>query len=165
MGIDRGIAPDNLDVFRSCAKCGKRKAGSDFHRSRTGRFSYCGDCRRAYDRRYYAERGKEARLARVKVWRGEARAWMAALKEGRACADCGGVFAPFVMHWDHLPGHLKVAEVSAMVGNRRRDVVIEELAKCELVCANCHVIRTVRRARRTIAEEPAGYQYSVVSTA
>ncbi len=158
-------ANDPQDVIRSCARCGESKAASDFHRSRTGQFSYCGDCRRAYDRRYYAERGKEARLARVRVWRDERRAWMAALKDGRACADCGGVFPPFVMHWDHLPGHLKIAEISSMVGNRRREVVIEELAKCELVCANCHVMRTVKRARRTIAEEAGGYRVEVVSAA
>jgi hypothetical protein len=136
----------------------------DFHRSRTGQFSYCGECRRAYDRRYYAERGKDARLARARAWRDERRTWMAALKEGRACADCGRVFPAFVMHWDHLPGHVKIAEISAMVGNRRREVVIEELAKCELVCANCHVMRTVKRARRII-EEAGGYRAEVVAAA
>jgi hypothetical protein len=89
---------------------------------------------------------------------------MATLKEGRACADCGGIFPSFVMHWDHLPGHVKIAEISAMVG-RRREVVIEELAKCELVCANCHVMRTVTRARRTIREEPGDYYLAKLSTA
>ena len=162
MASDSGLAREDPNAFRSCAKCRERKPGSNFHRSRTGQFSYCSECRRAYDRRYYAERGKEARLARAKVWRGEARAWMATLKEGRACADCGGVFPSFVMHWDHLPGHVKVAEISAMVANRRRDVVLEELAKCELVCANCHVMRTVARARRTIAEEPGDYRFAVI---
>jgi hypothetical protein len=163
---ERGVGADDPDdVFHSCAKCGESKPEGEFHRSRTGQFSYCGNCRRAYDRRYYAERGKAARLARVRVWRGEARAWMAALKEGRACADCGEVFPPFVMHWDHLPGHLKIGEISAMVGNRRRDVVLEELAKCELVCANCHVMRTVVRARRPIGEEPGDYRFEDLSAA
>jgi hypothetical protein len=35
-----------------------------------------------------------------------------------------------------------------MVSSRTREAVLEELKKCELVCANCHVIRTVNRARR-----------------
>jgi len=161
-GVD---TDDPLHVVRSCARCGEPKPMSDFHRSRTGQFSYCGDCRRAYDRSYYAERGKDARLARSRAWRDGRRAWMAALKEGRACADCGGMFPPFVMHWDHLPGHVKIAEISAMVGNRRREVVIEELAKCELVCANCHVMRTVNRARRAIREEPGDYWFPMVSSA
>lgn len=138
---------------------------SDFHRSRTGQFSYCGECRRAYDRRYYAERGKDARLARARAWREERRGWMAALKEGRACADCGGTFPAFVMHWDHLPGHVKIAEISGMVANRRREVVIEELAKCELVCANCHVMRTVKRARSAVREEAGDYRFAMLSSA
>src|SRR5256885_7245721 len=138
MGADGDVgAHVEQGIGRACAKCGNFKPRGDFHRSRTGQFSYCGECRRAYDRRYYAERGKAARLARVRVWRDDARAWMAALKEGRPCADCGEVFPPCVMHWDHLPGYPKVAAVSAMVGNRRRHLVLEELAKCELVCANC----------------------------
>ena len=90
---------------------------------------------------------------------------MDTLKEGRACADCGGIFPPYVMHWDHLPGHVKVSDVSVLVGNRRRDVVLAELAKCELVCANCHVMRTVIRAQRTIAEEQTGYDLNTSSAA
>jgi hypothetical protein len=64
------------------------------------------------------------------------------------CSDCGGVFPEWVMHWDHLPGHVKVGEVSTLVRCRRREVALEELRKCELVCANCHAIRTSQRKRR-----------------
>ena len=150
------------EVTRSCAKCGASRPQSEFHRSRTGQFSYCGDCRRAYDRRYYAERGRPARLARTRAWRIAARAWMDTLKEGRACLDCGGIFPPCVMHWDHLPGHFKTAEISSMVSSRSREIVLDELAKCELVCANCHVMRTVVRARRRISEEIGDYRLEVV---
>lgn len=152
-------------MFRSCSKCGRSKPRSEFHQSRAGNFSYCRECRRAYDRRYYMERGKVARLARVKAWRGEARAWMEELKKGRACADCGGMFPSCVMHWDHLPGHLKIADISGMVANRKRSVVLEELAKCELVCANCHVMRTVIRSRRSISEDRGDYRFEIVSAA
>jgi hypothetical protein len=52
-----------------------------------------------------------------------------------------------------------------MVGNRRRADVIDELAKCELVCANCHVMRTVARARRAVREAPGDYRFAVISAA
>jgi hypothetical protein len=48
------------------------------------------------------------------------------------------------MHWDHLPGMEKAADVGALYGGSRRRV-LAEIAKCELVCANCHAVRTVRR--------------------
>lgn len=73
---------------------------------------------------------------------------MASLKEGVPCHDCGEVFPVWVMHWDHLPEFEKLDEISVMVGSRTRDAILAELKKCELVCANCHVLRTVRRARR-----------------
>ena len=50
-----------------------------------------------------------------------------------------------------------------MVGNRSRELVLDELTKCELVCANCHVMRTVVRARRTIAEEIGVYRFEVLT--
>src|SRR5712691_8488716 len=114
-------------LLRRCAKCGRWKTENEFHNSRTGQFSYCRECRRAYDRRYYHERGKVARLARGLARATEARAWMASVKEGVACADCGQVFPVWVMHWDHLPGYEKVACVSDMVRNRSRTTTLAEL--------------------------------------
>lgn len=134
--------------LRLCARCLEWKAADQFHLSRTGQFSYCRDCRNEYDRRYYAERGRPARRARQRAAIDAARAWMAGLKEGIPCADCGGTFPVYVMHWDHLPGYEKLDEISSMVANRSREVVLEELKKCELVCANCHVLRTIDPQRR-----------------
>ncbi len=134
--------------LRLCARCGEWKTSEEFHNSRTGQFSYCRDCRRAYDRRYYEERGKPARLARVRARTFSARTWMASLKAGVPCSDCGGVFPVWVMHWDHLPEFEKTDAISVMVTSRTREAVLEELKKCELVCANCHVMRTVVRATR-----------------
>lgn len=135
-------------LLRLCSRCGGWKPSDEFHASRTGQFSYCRECRNAYDRAYYNERGRAARLARTRAHRGRARAWMASLKEGVPCHDCGEVFPVWVMHWDHLPEFEKLDEISVMVGSRTREAILDEIKKCELVCANCHVMRTVDRARR-----------------
>jgi hypothetical protein len=50
------------------------------------------------------------------------------------------------MQWDHLPGSVKLADVSAM-GLYSKQEILAEIAKCELVCTNCHIIRTGKRAR------------------
>ena len=135
-------------ALRLCARCGEWKPSTVFHASRTGQFSYCRDCRNAYDRAYYMAHGRAARLARTRAHRGRARAWMATLKEGVPCHDCGEVYPVWVMHWDHLPEFEKLDAISVMVGSRTRDAILAELKKCELVCANCHVMRTVARAKR-----------------
>lgn len=140
---DNGVSTEPL--YR-CAVCHVFKPASEFHNSRTGEYTYCRDCRNAYDRQYYAERGRAARLARQRAAIDAARAWMNAIKANVPCTDCGGIFPVFVMHWDHLPEFEKLGEISTMLAHRTRAAIIEELQKCELVCANCHVIRTVKRA-------------------
>lgn len=64
--------------------------------------------------------------------------------KGEPCTDCGDTFRPEAMDFDHVRG-VKVANVSDMVGRPTREL-LEEIAKCELVCAVCHRVRTVDRA-------------------
>ncbi len=52
------------------------------------------------------------------------------------------------MEWDHLPGNEKTLVLSdARNATHSKERILAELAKCELVCANCHRERTfgVRR--------------------
>jgi hypothetical protein len=49
------------------------------------------------------------------------------------------------MQWDHLPGFEKLGDISELSGYTR-DELMAEMAKCELVCTNCHILRTVLRA-------------------
>lgn len=135
------------EQLHRCARCGARKAQTDFHNSRSGEFTYCRDCRNAYDRQYYAERGRAARRERARSRDQRAQAWMNSLKDGVPCADCGEVFPAPLMHWDHLPGYAKLGAISSIM-RRKRTSVFDELKKCQLVCANCHAIRTARRRRR-----------------
>jgi hypothetical protein len=79
-------------------------------------------------------------------YKAEIRDWYRDLKSGKPCADCGGVFHYSAMEWDHRPGTAKVALVSTLVvktNSKRR--VLEEIVKCDLVCANCHAVRTFDR--------------------
>ena len=66
--------------------------------------------------------------------------WMAALKATMSCTDCGISHPdqPHRMHWDHLPGTDKKGNVSGMVFDGKIEEVLEEIKKCELVCARCH---------------------------
>ena len=68
-------------------------------------------------------------------------------KEGRPCSDCGAIYHPAAMHWDHRPGTAKVTEVSHLVRRASRGAALKEIRKCDLVCANCHAVRTYERQR------------------
>ena len=49
------------------------------------------------------------------------------------------------MQWDHLPGAEKLGDISTGLKWLSRAQVLEEIAKCEIVCANCHAMRTFER--------------------
>jgi len=65
------------------------------------------------------------------------------------CKDCGNSFPPECMDFDHLPGTIKHNGVGAMVLSSK-EKLLAEIAKCEVVCSNCHRIRTYRRRRGTL---------------
>lgn len=65
-------------------------------------------------------------------------------KAGRPCADCGLHFHSVAMDFDHRPGEVKLFNISAS-SSRTDEEVEREIAKCDLVCANCHRVRTHTR--------------------
>jgi hypothetical protein len=133
--------------MKVCAKCGRAKPLGQFHRStRRGHQLWCKECRRTYDRAYFA-RNREKRRLQAKAHRRRLAEWNSEIKASTSCADCGCSFHPAAMEWDHLPGTEKVAEISDLVRAGKTLALREELQKCELVCANCHAVRSyVRRS-------------------
>ena len=51
------------------------------------------------------------------------------------------------MQFNHRPGEVKIGEVSELMNDGVRTKMWEEIAKCDLVCANCHALRTHLRRR------------------
>lgn len=67
------------------------------------------------------------------------------LKTKTPCVDCGINYPYYVMDFDHVRGR-KHANVMELVSTLSKKKIDEEIAKCEIVCSNCHRIRThVRR--------------------
>lgn len=66
-------------------------------------------------------------------------------KSTEPCTDCGQYYHYSCMDFDHIRGN-KINQVSQMIrGNLHFSFIEEEISKCELVCANCHRLRTWRR--------------------
>ena len=66
--------------------------------------------------------------------------WLADLKD-RRCQDCNGFFHHSQMEFDHRPGSLKYFSIGARKLGKR-ETLLSEINKCDLVCANCHALRT-----------------------
>lgn len=62
------------------------------------------------------------------------------------CADCHTKFPACCMDFDHRPGVEKRGEVCRMLlDNAPIEVILEEVSKCDVVCSNCHRIRSHNR--------------------
>ncbi|HEY9557770.1 MAG TPA: hypothetical protein VIR58_13615 [Acidimicrobiales bacterium] len=148
--MDELSLPQQMGLFdelthKRCSKCRQRKPLEDFNRltrSRDGRQSYCRECNRAY---HYANWDRHMAQIRARTKRRIAAARKLVLDHLRAhpCADCGET-DPVVLEFDHLRD--KVGNVSAMVHSNELWRLVDEIEKCEVVCANCHRRRTARRA-------------------
>lgn len=69
------------------------------------------------------------------------------------CLDCWVAYPWYVMDFDHRPGEAKVMDVGIMVRRGLSEAKIRaEIAKCDVVCANCHRERTF--SRLSLAEDP-----------
>jgi hypothetical protein len=118
---------------RKCTKCLVEKDRSEFSLRNSGRlYSWCRACER------------DAALARH-YRRVD---FISQIKTERGCADCGYNAHPTALEFDHLPGRIKLFDIAMGVRSKAIEKVLAEIEKCEVVCANCHAIRTLERRGR-----------------
>ena len=75
----------------------------------------------------------------------ERRQWIDSIKLVSGCVDCGYREDSRALDFDHIKGE-KTFNVSQMFGYSKNRL-LAEIAKCEVVCANCHRIRTFDRGQ------------------
>jgi len=96
---------------------------------------------RPYNVNYY-RRNRQREINRVLT---RQRATLEFLRELRRvpCKDCGQTFLPHQMDFDHRDPDTKLFGITwskALLAPRAR--LLAEIAKCDVVCANCHAVRT-----------------------
>ncbi len=74
--------------------------------------------------------------------------WMDAYKVRHGCQQCGYDEDPRALDWDHEDPETKTGNVSRMIRYASWEQVLAEIAKCTLLCANCHRIKTFSAERR-----------------
>lgn len=99
---------------------------------------------KAYTKNHYEE-NKEFYLERLSRRKALFRRIVAELKL-EPCMDCEIIYPPYVMDFDHVRGE-KLRNVSNYGGFSSPVKLLEEIEKCDLVCSNCHRIRTHDRRR------------------
>jgi hypothetical protein len=142
--------PSNAAYFREYRKTPQFKSWSEKHEATPERKA----ARKVYQKTWKANHPEKVAAHRAKG-RDIARA-----AKSVPCVDCGGTFPPECMDFDHREGETKHPRLTYKLNGYRKVpismtalacsspiVFQEELAKCDVVCANCHRIRTTKRRK------------------
>lgn len=141
----------NGPIFQLARKPGSHPGNSGFkspwgHDARLERVPYKSRCLLRVAQRTYYSKNKEEIVRRSKNARIALRDEVNKLKEARGCADCKQPYPYYVLQFDHLDGSTKIGGIRAMIRTASRTKVLAEIEKCEVVCANCHAVRSFKRS-------------------
>jgi len=122
----KGLKPDGSQRFTSrCKFCAKTKQ------------------KESYSQDLHGVRTKKRNAVLTKLR--ELKNYVNVLKSN-PCTDCHQSFDPVAMDFDHVNGQEKYMDVSTMCDKGfSKEKILQEIAKCELVCAVCHRIREKNR--------------------
>lgn len=137
-----------------CTWCRKRKPEEKFSIRRDSlRQAHCKTCHSEYHRKHYlANKTKYIGYARARQKR--LRRFIVEYKTGKRCTDCKRKYPHYVLQFDHLPGCVKKVHLANIHGRGwSLERIMEEIKKCDLVCANCHAVRTFKRGRRLVVRQ------------
>lgn len=135
-------------MLRRCGRCRQTKELDAFawrRQAKGQRDNYCRPCRADYKQEHYTEnrqRYVDNAKKRKDVVIRERLAYLREFFSTHPCLDCGETDW-VVLEFDHLSD--KLFAISREVRDRNWESVLREMAKCDVVCANCHRRRTARR--------------------
>ena len=131
-----------------CGTCKQLKSIRNFgfrDKAKKTHRSYCKACQNTNSKRHYAEHldyyRKKARKRNISVTNENYEKLYAYLRE-HPCVDCGERDIT-VLEFDHTdPTDKKNAVTELVRGAYKWETVLEEIAKCTVLCCNCHRRRT-----------------------
>lgn len=126
--------------MKTCTKCLVSKDESQFDkkkRNSDGIRSDCKQCRKRERKENYNPQTNQA--SKVKLAE-KNQAYIKAYLETHPCVDCGEARWQ-VLEFDHVRG-TKESSISNMMWRHKLSTIVEEIAKCEVRCANCHRLKT-----------------------
>lgn len=128
--------------MKKCTMCKESKELDNFHKNKKKKDGYnnvCKLCRKEYHSKWYSE-NKECVLEHNKKNKIRIKDFVLDYLSKNSCVDCGES-DPIVLEFDHQRDkEFNISEgLSKMIS---KDRIMNEILKCEVVCANCHKRRT-----------------------
>ena len=135
--------------MKQCNRCKQEKELTEFPpRKNKGVGPYCLTCKREYDREFYQKTIEKRRSLKKNNSKNIRKRNAELIKQyllDKACIDCG-ITDPVVLEFDHRNPEEKSYHVSNMAGwCFSEENILEEIAKCDIRCANCHRRKTAKQ--------------------
>jgi hypothetical protein len=114
-------------------------------RRKDGLQTICQDCSQKRSKRYYQDNKEHHRkivTKRNRMIKAKNQKLLCEYLSSHPCVDCEERNI-VVLDFDHLRD--KCFNISTMIDGHSWEKILDEIAKCEVVCANCHRIRTATR--------------------
>lgn len=141
-----------LPYMKTCTKCSEIKLESDYfvRDKSTGRLhAQCKVCykehRKSYSAKHYREYGdayrERAKLRRARIRRALQNQLIDYMKD-KSCSVCNEADIR-VLEFDHLDRRTKFFSIArAITDGLEWSKILDEMEKCQVLCANCHKKRT-----------------------
>ena len=131
---------------KRCSRCKIDKKRAEFHTHRVkqdGLCYMCKDCQRIQDAKYYQKNKHKVRDNKNRKVQHNQKKLLEYLSL-HGCIDCGNEDKR-ILEFDHIRMD-KTRNIGILVHQGYAwERVLEEIAKCEVVCPNCHRLRTYER--------------------
>lgn len=129
--------------MKTCTRCNQTLDQDCFAwktRSKNKKQSQCKECMKLSRKESYY-RNKQPYInraaARKKVLVKETQDYLGSLLASASCEHCG-IADPIVLEFHHVDRETKNFSISSAIGNYALSTIKKEIAKCILLCANCH---------------------------
>ena len=129
-----------------CNGCKNQLPLTNFNKKSKNRYqSYCKECNKIRSKKYYADnrqKHKQDTMIRKKIMMKKIRDFIWEIQKNAVCCICGET-NPLTFDFDHLIRKTKLGVVGLMYqrGNSIKKLK-EEIDKCQILCSNCHRIKT-----------------------
>lgn len=134
--------------MKICKLCNVEKEFDEFYKRNSnsaGRIAICKSCSKTKNKEYYQDDNHKLAIRETETAiRLSKRKFLLKFYQENPCIDCGEK-DPVVLELDHVRGN-KIMAVGAMAthGGVSLEKLKEEIAKCEVRCANCHRRKTAK---------------------
>jgi protein-arginine kinase activator protein McsA len=146
-----------MHTTKICTKCQAEKSMTEFRNrkdSKDGKVSWCKPCFRQHEKDYWksnSERRQKSRERSIATAQ-KVRNFVFSYLLEHPCEKCAEN-DPVVLEFDHLDPTDKLFNISEGLTRNGLATVQKEIAKCRVLCANCHRRHTAQQQGWWIASQ------------